>query len=141
MVAPLVRLRREGSIMRVDADLIEVTDVKVLGHYRLRLTFSDGRVGDVDVSDIQRKENLFADLRDPDYFAKVQVDPEVGTIAWPNGLDLAPERLYREAKPPAEKARGTGRGGTAIMFMVLSAIAAGAAAGARAILKELSRTP
>ena len=32
------------------ADLIEVTGVKVLGHYRLRLTFSDGRVGDVDVS-------------------------------------------------------------------------------------------
>jgi hypothetical protein len=81
----------------MDTDLIEVTGVNVLGHYRLRLTFSDGRVGDVDVSDAAHKGNLYADLRDPAYFAKVRVDPEVGTIAWPNGLDFAPERLYREA--------------------------------------------
>jgi Protein of unknown function (DUF2442)/Domain of unknown function (DUF4160) len=97
--AHLARSRREGSIVTMDADLIEVTDVKVLGHYRLRLTFSDGRVGDVDVSDIRDKGNLFEDLRDPDYFVQVRVDPEVGTIAWPNGLDLALERLYREAAP------------------------------------------
>src|SRR5579859_4415692 len=97
--------------MTMDADLIEVTDVKVLGHYRLRLTFSDGRVGDVDVSDIRDEGNLFADLRDPDYFARVKVDPEVGTVAWPNGLDLAPERLYCEAQPPASRVRQSGRGG------------------------------
>jgi hypothetical protein len=125
----------------VDADLIEVTDVKVLGHYRLRLTFSDGRVGDVDVSDIRAKGNLFADLRDPDYFARVQVDPEVGTIAWPNGLDLAPERLYREAKPPAGQVRQSDGGRTAIMMTVFAAIAAGAAAGVRAIIRQLGRTP
>ena len=127
--------------MSVDADLIEVTDVTVLGHYRLRLTFRDGRVGDVDLSDIRRKGNLFADLHDPDYFAQVQVDPEVGTIAWPNGLDLAPERLYREAKPPSSRVRQSGRGRTAIMMTVFAAIAAGAAAGMRAIIRELSRTP
>jgi hypothetical protein len=28
----------------------------------------------------------------------VQVDPEAGTIAWPNGIDFAPEPLYAEAK-------------------------------------------
>ena len=87
--------------MAMGADLIEVTDVTVLGHYRLRLTFSDGYVGDVDVSDIRDKGNLFADLHNPKYFAQVRVDPEVGTIAWPNGLDLAPERLYREATVPS----------------------------------------
>jgi hypothetical protein len=84
----------------MELGLIEVTNVKVLGHYKLRLTFSDAMVGDVDVSDVRDKGNLFADLRDPAYFAKVRVDPEVGTIAWPNGLDFAPERLYLEAKPP-----------------------------------------
>jgi hypothetical protein len=127
--------------MSVDADLIEVTGVKVLGHYRLRLAFSDGRAGDVDLSDLRGKGNLFADLRDPGYFAKVRVDPEVGTIAWPNGLDLAPERLYREAKsPPGQDRRSAGRR-TSIKLTVLAAIAAGAAAGVRAILRELSRTP
>jgi hypothetical protein len=83
--------------MSVAADLIEVTGVEVLGQYRLLLTFSDGRAGVVDVSDVKDKGGLFAALRDPAYFAKVRVDREVGTIAWPNGLDFAPERLYREA--------------------------------------------
>jgi len=126
----------------MDADLIEVTGVKVLGHYRLRLTFSDGRVGDVDVSDIRDKGNLFEDLRDPGYFAQVRVDPEVGTIAWPNGLDLAPERLYREAAPSGgREARHSTVGRAPLMLAVLATIAAGAVAGVRAILRQVSRTP
>jgi hypothetical protein len=123
----------------VDADLIEVTDVEVLGHYRLRLTFSDGRVGEVDVSDIRNKGNLFAALRDPEYFARVQVDPEVGTVAWPNGLDLAPERLYREATSPCRSRHFRDRR-TAITMAVIATIGAGAAA-LRAIARGLSRTP
>jgi hypothetical protein len=126
--------------MTMGADLIEVTDVKVLGHYRLRLTFSDGYVGDVDVSDIRDKGNLFADLHNPKYFAQVRVDPEVGTIAWPNGLDLAPERLYREATVPSGRPQQPSEGRTAIVIAVFTTITAGAAAVLRAILRELSRT-
>jgi hypothetical protein len=37
-------------------------------------------------------------LRDPAYFARVQVDPEAGTIAWPNGVALAPEPLYEKTR-------------------------------------------
>jgi Protein of unknown function (DUF2442) len=125
--------------MIMGADLIEVTDVTVLGHYRLRLRFSDGYVGDVDVSDIRDKGNLFADLHDPKYFAQVRVDPEVGTIVWPNGLDLAPERLYREAIPPSGPFQQPSGGHTAIVIAVFTTIAAGAAAGLRAIFRELSR--
>ena len=36
-------------------------------------------------------------LSDPQYFAQVRVDFEAGTIAWPNGEDLAPEPLYEQA--------------------------------------------
>jgi hypothetical protein len=125
----------------MDADLIEITDVKVLGHYRLRLTFSDGRVGDVDVSDIRNKGNLFEDLRDPDYFSQVRVDPEVGTVAWPNGLDLAPERLYREAAPTSRQPRHSSGGRTPLLLAVFATISAGAVATVRAILRELSRSP
>jgi hypothetical protein len=43
-------------------------------------------------------------------FAKVRVDPESGTVAWPNGVDLAPEPLYEEARrnpaTPASAHRG-----------------------------------
>ena len=39
-------------------------------------------------------DEVFQPLRDPAFFAQVVVDPEMGTIAWPNGADLAPEFLY-----------------------------------------------
>jgi uncharacterized protein DUF2442 len=58
----------------------DVTGVEVLGHYRLRLTFSDGLVGDVDLSDLRDWDGVFATLRDPGAFARVRVDPETGTI-------------------------------------------------------------
>lgn len=34
-------------------------------------------------------------LQNPAYFARVEVDEELGTIAWPNGADIAPETLHR----------------------------------------------
>ena len=75
----------------------DVTGAEILGHYRLRLTFSDGLVGDVGLSDLRDWGGVFTPLRDPDTFAQVRVDPETGTIAWPDGADLAPEVLYERA--------------------------------------------
>ncbi|MDZ7676660.1 MAG: DUF2442 domain-containing protein [Acidimicrobiales bacterium] len=77
----------------------EITAVEHLGEYRLRLTFADGLVGDVDLADrfqVQRGP-IFEPLRDVEYFAKVAVDTELGTIVWPNGADLAPEVLHEQA--------------------------------------------
>ena len=93
------------------ASLYDVTDVEVLGHYRLRLTFSDGLVGDVDLSHLSEWEGVFTSLRDPTFFARVQVDPDTGTITWPNGADLAPEVPYERAvahsvRPPRRTATG-----------------------------------
>jgi hypothetical protein len=76
--------------------LVNVTAVEVIGDYRLRLTFEDGTVGDVDFSGREWR-GVFEPLRDPAHFARVQVDPGAGTIAWPGGLDIAPEPLYDEA--------------------------------------------
>jgi hypothetical protein len=40
------------------------------------------------------------------YFARVEVDLEAGTITWPDGLDMAPEPLYDEARRhPVETTR------------------------------------
>ncbi len=77
--------------------LVDITAVDVIGPYRLRLTFEDGTVGEVDFTE-HEWHGVFEPLRDPDYFAGVQVDPEAGTITWPNGLDMAPEPLYSEAR-------------------------------------------
>ena len=55
--------------------LVQVTNVEVLGHYRLRLGFSDGLVRDVDLTRLGERGEVFVPLRDPDYFAQVRVDP------------------------------------------------------------------
>ncbi|HEV8685836.1 MAG TPA: DUF2442 domain-containing protein [Gaiellaceae bacterium] len=78
-------------------ELVDVTAVEVIGDYRLRLTFQDGTVGDVDFSEREWR-GVFEPLRDASYFACVKLDPEAGTIAWPDGLDMAPEPLYAEAR-------------------------------------------
>ncbi|MGH2953348.1 MAG: DUF2442 domain-containing protein [Solirubrobacterales bacterium] len=77
--------------------LLDITAVEVVGDHRLRLTFEDGTVGHVDLSEREWR-GVLEPLRDPAYFAQVRVDPESGTIAWPNGIDLAPEPLYEEAR-------------------------------------------
>jgi hypothetical protein len=77
--------------------LVDVTGVEVVGDFRLRLTFEDGTVGDVDFS-ARDWRGVLEPLSDAEYFARVRVDPESGTIAWPNGVDLAPEPLYEEAR-------------------------------------------
>lgn len=41
---------------------------------------------------------MFKPLADPEFFAEVRVDPECGTITRPNGVDMAPEPLYAEAR-------------------------------------------
>jgi hypothetical protein len=82
--------------MVVVEQLVDVTGVEVIGDFRLRLTFRDGTVGDVDFREHEWR-GVLEPLRDPAFFALVEVDPDAGTIAWPNGLDLAPEPLYAEA--------------------------------------------
>ena len=77
--------------------LVDVKGVEVIGDHRLRLTFEDGTVGDVEFEEREWR-GVFEPLADASYFAQVRVDPESGTIAWPNGVDMAPEPLYAAAK-------------------------------------------
>jgi hypothetical protein len=73
-----------------------VAGVAVVGDHVLRLLFTDGTAGDVDFS-AERWTGVLEPLNDPTYFAQVTVDPEAGTIAWPDGIDLAPEAPYKQA--------------------------------------------
>ena len=73
-----------------------VSGVAVVGDHVLRLLFSDGTVGDVDFS-AEHWTGTPEPLNDPEYFARVAVNAEAGTVVWPNGIDLAPEPLYEQA--------------------------------------------
>ncbi len=77
--------------------MLGVTKASPLDNHVLRIEFSDGTVGEVDCSFLL-ETGLGADLRDPAYFRQVTVDPELRTVVWPNGLDPAPELLYRQLK-------------------------------------------
>ncbi len=81
--------------------VLRVTDVQPLDGYRLRITFNDGLVRDVDFAeDLERAPGELAEpLRDPGYFRQVRVDEQLRTIVWPNGLDADPDVLHGERTP------------------------------------------
>jgi hypothetical protein len=78
----------------------DITDVEVVRHGVLRLTFADGLSGEVDVLDRMRGP-VFEDARTAEGFAKVETDAETGTIVWPAGADLAPDTLYERVRSGA----------------------------------------
>jgi hypothetical protein len=72
---------------------LHVTSVECLDEYQLRLEFNDGSRRDVDLSGELYGE-IFLPLRDVEYFRKVYLNLETGTVEWPNGADFAPEFLH-----------------------------------------------
>ena len=70
-----------------------VTAVRYLHGYCLELTFSNGVTGSLDLSK-ELYGRLFEPLKDVNEFRKVRVEPDLSTIVWPNGADIAPEYLY-----------------------------------------------
>lgn len=79
----------------------DVIEVECLGGTRLRLTFEGGDVRDLDVAALTPFDGVFAPLRDQEYFRRVRVNADVGTIVWPNGADFCPDVLYERSTPAA----------------------------------------
>jgi hypothetical protein len=71
------------------------------GGFRIRLTFNDFLERTVDFRP-WLEGPVFEALKDPAYFREFFVDG--GTVAWPNGADIAPETLYEAAF--AQRTRG-----------------------------------
>ena len=74
--------------------LKDIVEARPLDGYRLHLRFEDGAEGTVDVAALVPFEGVFAPLRQREVFTAVEVDPELGTVRWPNGADLDPDVLY-----------------------------------------------
>ena len=77
--------------------IIEATHVR---DYVVHLRFADGLEGNVDLES-ELEGEIFEPLRDPEFFKQLRVHPELHTITWPNGADLAPEFLYEMVQVPA----------------------------------------
>jgi len=72
--------------------VLHIKSVKYVSEYKLWLSFDNGSSGQVDLKG-QLEGAVFDPLEDPAYFSRVSVDPELETVVWPNGADLAPEFL------------------------------------------------
>ena len=74
--------------------LPSVVRAEYRGGFRIHLTFNDLSEQTVDFRSWLRGP-VFQALKDPAYFREFFVDG--GTVAWPNGADIAPETLYEAA--------------------------------------------
>jgi len=75
---------------------LHVIDAKYIEAYKIKVAFSNGRKGIVDLEGSFRG-SFFEPLKNVEYFAKVALDHELETVVWPNGADFAPEFLYFKA--------------------------------------------
>lgn len=75
-------------------DLNEVIEIKFRQKYIFHVISDDGLSGDMDFSEYLGKGSVFEPLKDSAFFRQARI--EGGTIAWPNGADIAPETLYEK---------------------------------------------
>jgi hypothetical protein len=71
--------------------------------YVVRVVFADGQLRDADIEPLLDGP-VFRLLRGPEEFARVRVDEQTGTVAWPNGADLDPDVVYGVASANREPA-------------------------------------
>ena len=81
--------------------ILHVVEARYEHDYVIYLKFNDGAEGYVDLANELFGE-VFAPLRDKAKFRAFKVDPELDTIVWDNGADLAPEFLRDHLLVPAQ---------------------------------------
>ena len=77
--------------------MIRIQEARYVSGYVLRLRFSDGTEGEVDLSS-ELEGEMFEPLRDPAVFRSFTLHPELHTVVWPNGADFAPEFLFERVR-------------------------------------------
>jgi hypothetical protein len=84
--------------------LPRIISARYVDRYVVWLHFADGAEGTVDLSE-ELNGPIFEPLRDLEAFSKLSLHPELRTLVWPNGADIAPEflrsRLQAAAMQPA----------------------------------------
>jgi hypothetical protein len=77
--------------------ILHVVEAKYQHDYVIWLKFNDGAEGEVDLRN-ELDGEVFGPLKDSALFKSFKADPVLGTIAWDNGADIAPEFLYENMK-------------------------------------------
>lgn len=82
--------------------MLSVTNAAYEGEYRIRVAFSDGAAGCVDLEPLVTTDHreIVRELADRERFRRFSV--AMDTIVWENGFDLAPEYLRQRMMPAPE---------------------------------------
>ena len=82
------------------SEILYVSEVKPLEGHRIRVTFSDGAVKEIDLAELLSAGGVFTPIYEQrEIFEKVRVNPESRTVEWPGQIDLDPEVLYGRYEP------------------------------------------
>lgn len=73
----------------------DVIEARYVSGYTVWLRFEDRTQGEVDLSG-ELDGPIFEPLKEQAFFRRFSVNPDTGTIEWPNGADFAPEFLYEK---------------------------------------------
>lgn len=76
--------------------LYDIVEAEARPGFRLWARFEDGTQGEIDLSHLAGQGVFARWTQDPSEFEQVKVDPECGTVVWPGGVDVAPDRIYQE---------------------------------------------
>ncbi len=87
-----------GDIRTERGDLVHIATVEAIQDYKLVVGFSDGTKRLYDATSILERP-YYAPLKDSDFFNTAHI--EGCSVAWNNGIDIAPELLYEKSVPIA----------------------------------------
>jgi hypothetical protein len=79
--------------MNMSHEIHSITSFELVAPYTLQLEFEDGVIRTINLRQFLRGE-LYAPLRNLDFFNQVTLDRDAGTIVLPNGADFDPATLY-----------------------------------------------
>jgi hypothetical protein len=81
-------------------EMMTITDVRPLDGFSIEVTFSDGAIKEIDLSEIFAAGGVFAPIRESrELFEQVHVNPESATVEWPGEVDFDPDVLYGTFEP------------------------------------------
>ncbi len=75
-------------------ELNDIIRIKYKKGYVYEIEFDNGLYGNIDFTKWFTKGPVFKKLKNINLFKKAHIDG--GTISWPNGVDIAPETIYKE---------------------------------------------